>query len=75
MEVSARGVSICILGFIFVQNTAKSTVYGINTQTVKYVVRAEYLPRASRLPCAQNLENILEKYKATYVEALQGWLF
>ena len=29
-------------------------------QTGKYVVRAEDLPRASKLPCAQNLKNILE---------------
>ena len=32
-------------------------------QAGKYVVRAEDIPRARKLPCAQNLENTLENIK------------
>ena len=48
----------------------------VASETGKYVLRAESLSRASKLPACssqpstQNLENILEKYTMSHVEAL-----
>ena len=51
----------------------------ITTQTGKYVVRAEDLPRARKLSCAQRPmkraefeKYILEKYPISYGEAMRG---
>ena len=50
-------------------------------QTGKYAVRAEDLPRASKLSCAQQptksaeFENVPEKHAILYGEAMRGGFF
>ena len=57
------------------KNCTKQTRLEIMSCALK-ILRAQANRHAhSDQPSAQNLENILEKYTITYVEALRGWFF
>ena len=67
-----------MVGKFFEKISGRTAYSGPKSQTGKYVVRAEDLPRASELPCAQRpmkraeFEKMLENHAISYGETMQG---